>query len=124
MESIRALIAEQLGVDPQKITAETSFVEDLGTDSLDTAELVMELQEELDISIAREDAEKIRTVGDAVQFLDGQAVVDRDDEPRPSPDATRYDSRPSSLYVMFALVVAALAMLACYALLNVFVNGF
>jgi acyl carrier protein len=64
------IVAEQLGVDKEKITAETSFVNDLGADSLDTVELVMELEEEFDITIPDDAAEKIQTVGQAVQFIE------------------------------------------------------
>ena len=63
-------MAEQLGVDKEKITSETSFVNDLGADSLDTVELVMELEEEFDITIPDDAAEKIQTVGQAVQFIE------------------------------------------------------
>jgi len=64
------IVAEQLGVDKEKITSETSFVNDLGADSLDTVELVMELEEEFDITIPDDAAEKIQTVGQAVQFIE------------------------------------------------------
>jgi acyl carrier protein len=63
-------VAEQLGVDKDKISAETSFVNDLGADSLDTVELVMELEEEFDINIPDDAAEKIQTVGQAVAFIE------------------------------------------------------
>ncbi len=64
------IVAEQLGVDKEKVTPETSFVNDLGADSLDTVELVMELEEEFDISIPDDAAEKIQTVGQAIEFID------------------------------------------------------
>ena len=64
------LFAEQLGVDKEKITPETSFVNDLGADSLDTVELVMELEEEFDINIPDDEAEKIQTVGEAIEFIE------------------------------------------------------
>jgi len=64
------IVAEQLGVDKEKVTAETSFVNDLGADSLDTVELVMELEEEFDINIPDDAAEKIQTVGQAVQYIE------------------------------------------------------
>ena len=60
----------QLGVDKDKITPETSFVNDLGADSLDTVELVMELEEEFDINIPDDAAEKIQTVGQAVKYIE------------------------------------------------------
>jgi acyl carrier protein len=64
------IVAEQLGVDKDKVTPETSFVNDLGADSLDTVELVMELEEEFDISIPDDAAEKIQTVGQAIDFIE------------------------------------------------------
>ena len=64
------IVAEQLGVDKEKVASETSFVNDLGADSLDTVELVMELEEEFDINIPDDAAEKIQTVGQAIQFIE------------------------------------------------------
>ena len=69
-ERVRNIIVEQLGVDPSQVTPEASFVEDLGADSLDTVELVMAFEEEFDLEIPDEDAEKMQTVGDAVNYLD------------------------------------------------------
>jgi acyl carrier protein len=67
---VRAIIAEQLGVKPEEVTPEASFVEDLGADSLDTVELVMALEEEFGIEIPDEDAEKMTTVGEAVKYIE------------------------------------------------------
>jgi len=67
---VKAIIAEQLGVKPEEVTPEASFVEDLGADSLDTVELVMALEEEFSIEIPDEDAEKMTTVGDAVKYIE------------------------------------------------------
>jgi acyl carrier protein len=64
------IVAEQLGVDKEKITRETHFVNDLGADSLDVVELVMELEEEFDINIPDDAAEKIQTIGQAVEFIE------------------------------------------------------
>ena len=64
------IVAEQLGVDKEKVTPETHFINDLGADSLDTVELVMELEEEFDISIPDDAAEKIQTVGQAIEFIE------------------------------------------------------
>ena len=64
------IVAEQLGVDKEKVTPETSFVNDLGADSLDTVELVMELEEEFDINIPDDAAEKIQTIQDAINFIE------------------------------------------------------
>ena len=69
-ERVKGIIAEQLGVDEAEITAEASFVEDLGADSLDTVELVMALEEEFGIEIPDEEAEKIATVKDAVSYIE------------------------------------------------------
>jgi acyl carrier protein len=64
------IVAEQMGVDKSQITRETSFVNDLGADSLDTVELVMEFEDEFDISIPDEEAEKIQTVGQAIDYVE------------------------------------------------------
>jgi acyl carrier protein len=69
-ERVIEIVAEQLGVDREKVSPETSFVNDLGADSLDTVELVMELEEEFDINIPDDAAEKIQTVGQAVQYIE------------------------------------------------------
>lgn len=68
-EKIKAIIAEVLNVDENEITMETTFTDDLGADSLDVFQIIMGLEEELDIEIANEDAEKIVTVGDAVEQI-------------------------------------------------------
>ena len=69
-ERLVEIIAKQLGVDEDNVTADASFMEDLGADSLDTVELVMALEEEFDIEIPDSDAEKIQTVQDALSYLD------------------------------------------------------
>ncbi|MFO0922654.1 MAG: acyl carrier protein [Pirellulales bacterium] len=69
-ERVIDIVAEQLGVEKDKITRETHFVNDLGADSLDTVELVMELEEEFDISIPEESAEKIQRVGEAIDYIE------------------------------------------------------
>ena len=66
---VKEIIINELGVDPEKVTSEASFVEDLGADSLDTVELVMAFEEEFGVDIPDEDAEQMRTVGDAVTYL-------------------------------------------------------
>ncbi|MGH7494071.1 MAG: acyl carrier protein [bacterium] len=66
---VKQIIVDQLGVDAGEVTAEASFVEDLGADSLDTVELVMAFEEEFDIEIPDEEAEKLQTVGQAMAYL-------------------------------------------------------
>ena len=68
-ERVIKMVAEQLGVKEEDVKITSSFVEDLGADSLDTVELIMALEEEFDAEIPDEDAEKIATVGDAVTYL-------------------------------------------------------
>ena len=68
-DRVKSIIVEQLGVDADEVTPEASFVEDLGADSLDTVELVMEFEDEFDVNIPDEDAEKIQTVGDAIKYI-------------------------------------------------------
>jgi acyl carrier protein len=69
---VKEIIVEQLGVDEAQVAAEASFIDDLGADSLDTVELVMAFEEKFDIEIPDEDAEKMRTVGDAVEYLNSK----------------------------------------------------
>lgn len=66
---VKSIIVEQLGVEEEDVKIESSFVDDLGADSLDIVELVMALEEEFDLEIPDEDAEKIRTVGEAVKYI-------------------------------------------------------
>ncbi|HUF30963.1 MAG TPA: acyl carrier protein [Gemmatimonadaceae bacterium] len=68
-EKVKQIIAKELGVEMEKLTNEASFMEDLGADSLDTVELVMEFEKEFNIDIPDEDAEKLRTVGEALNYL-------------------------------------------------------
>ena len=74
MSSIRDrvvdIVCEQMGTTKDKVSEETSFINDLGADSLDTVELVMEFEDEFDLNIPDEDAEKIQTVGDAIKYID------------------------------------------------------
>ncbi len=69
-DKVVGIIREQLGQDKDTITDETHFINDLGADSLDTVELVMELEDEFGINISDEEAEKIQTVGDAVKYIE------------------------------------------------------
>lgn len=69
---VKEIIVENLGVDAEKVTRDASFVEDLGADSLDTVELVMAFEEEFDIEIPDEDAEKLTTVGEAITYLENK----------------------------------------------------
>ncbi|MDZ7693102.1 MAG: acyl carrier protein [Balneolaceae bacterium] len=69
---VKSIIVDKLGVDESEVVSEANFTNDLGADSLDTVELIMEFEKEFDISIPDEDAENIATVGDAVEYLDGK----------------------------------------------------
>ena len=68
-ERVIKIVCDQMGTTPDKVQNETSFINDLGADSLDTVELVMEFEDEFEISIPDEDAEKIQTVGNAVEYI-------------------------------------------------------
>ena len=67
---VKAIIVDKLGVDESEVTTDANFTNDLGADSLDTVELIMEFEKEFDVSIPDEDAENIATVGDAVKYLE------------------------------------------------------
>ena len=68
-ERVKGIIVEQLGIEDSEVTPQASFIDDLGADSLDTVELVMAFEEAFDLEIADEDAEKIKTVTDAVNYI-------------------------------------------------------
>lgn len=72
-EKIKGIIVEQLGVAAEEVVPEAHFIDDLGADSLDIVELIMALEEEYDIEISDEDAEKIQTVGDAMKYVTDRA---------------------------------------------------
>jgi len=69
-EKVQEIIADKLGAEKSKITKEASFIDDLGADSLDTVELIMKMEEEFEIEIPDEEAEKLKTVGNVVDYLD------------------------------------------------------
>ena len=69
-ERVKKIIVDKLGVDENEVTNEANFIQDLGADSLDTVELIMEFEKEFDVSIPDEQAEKIQTVGQAVEYLE------------------------------------------------------
>ncbi len=69
-EKVQEIVADKLGVENSKITKEASFIDDLGADSLDTVELIMKMEEDFDIEIPDEEAEKLKTIGDVVDYLD------------------------------------------------------
>jgi acyl carrier protein len=73
-ERVKEIIAEQLGVSKEEVAPEASFIDDLGADSLDIVELVMAMEEEFDIEIPDEDAEKIQTIGDAITYVRERAA--------------------------------------------------
>nr|QCI07037.1 Acyl carrier protein [Haraldiophyllum bonnemaisonii] len=77
-EKVRNIVAQQLGVDKQKVTLEAHFSDDLGADSLDTVELVIAIEEEFSIEIPDEDAEKISTLTQAVEFIEQAVNLDSD----------------------------------------------
>ena len=70
-DKVKKLIAEKLSVDPTEVIPEASFVDDLGADSLDLVELIMTMEEEFDVDISDEDAEKLVTVQDAINYING-----------------------------------------------------
>ena len=71
-DKVKEIIVEQLGVNPEQVTPEASFIEDLGADSLDTVELVMAFEEEFEIEVPDEEAEKLQSVGDVVTYITNQ----------------------------------------------------
>ena len=75
-EKVREIIVEQLGVNAEQVTSEASFIEDLGADSLDTVELVMDFEEEFGAEIQDEDAEKLQTVGAVISYLKKKDIVE------------------------------------------------
>jgi acyl carrier protein len=72
-ERVKEIVVEQLGVNPEQISPEAKFVEDLGADSLDTVELVMALEKEFDFEIPDEDAEKLQNIKDAIEYIEKNA---------------------------------------------------
>ena len=74
-DRVKQLIVEKLGVEESEVTPEASFTNDLGADSLDTVELIMEFEKEFDVSIPDEQAEKIQTVGQAIEYLEAHINV-------------------------------------------------
>jgi len=74
-DKVKSIIAEQLGVKPEEVTPEASFIDDLGADSLDTVELVMALEEEFGVEIPDEDAEKMGKVSDAIKYIEEKVAA-------------------------------------------------
>ena len=74
-DKVKSIIAEQLGVKAEEVTPQASFIDDLGADSLDTVVLIMALEEEFNVEIPDEDAEKMTTVGDAIKYIEEKAAV-------------------------------------------------
>ena len=73
LNKVTDIIIDKLGIDKEKITSDSRFIEDLGADSLDTVELIMELEEEFGLEIPDEEAEKLATVGDAVKYIESNS---------------------------------------------------
>ena len=72
LDKIKSIVADQLGVDESQVTEDASFVDDLGADSLDTVELIMAFEEEFDVEIPDEDAQKIKTVKDVIEYIESK----------------------------------------------------
>ncbi len=73
-EKVKDIIVEQLGVTPEQVTPAASFIEDLGADSLDTVELVMAFEEEFNVEVPDEDAEKLQTVGNVIEYIEKKSA--------------------------------------------------
>ena len=73
-EKVKDIIVEQLGVNPEQVTPRAKFIEDLGADSLDTVELVMAFEEEFNVEVPDEEAEKLQTVGDVVKYIEDKGA--------------------------------------------------
>ncbi|HEX4141492.1 MAG TPA: acyl carrier protein [Candidatus Methylacidiphilales bacterium] len=69
-DKVKDIIVEQLGVNPEQVTPQAKFIEDLGADSLDTVELVMAFEEEFNVEVPDEEAEKLQTVGDVIKYIE------------------------------------------------------
>ena len=72
LEKIKSIVADQLGVDEDQVTEDASFIDDLGADSLDTVELIMAFEEEFDVEIPDEDAQKIKTVKEVIEYIESK----------------------------------------------------
>ncbi len=72
LEKIKSIVVDQLGVDEAQVTEDASFIDDLGADSLDTVELIMAFEEEFDVEIPDEDAQKIKTVKDVIEYIESK----------------------------------------------------
>ena len=72
LEKIKSIVADQLGVDEDQVTEDASFIDDLGADSLDAVELIMAFEEEFDVEIPDEDAQKIKTVKDVIEYIESK----------------------------------------------------
>jgi acyl carrier protein len=73
-EKVKDIIVEQLGVNPEQVTPQAKFIEDLGADSLDTVELVMAFEEEFNVEVPDEEAEKLQTVGDVIKYIEDKGA--------------------------------------------------
>jgi acyl carrier protein len=82
-ENVKNIIVKQLAVNPEEVTEDASFVDDLGADSLDTVTFVMELEKEFGIEIPDEDSKDIRTVGEAIKYIEEKAKEKEEEAPQP-----------------------------------------
>ncbi len=97
-EKVKDIIVEQLGVNPEQVTPNASFIEDLGADSLDIVELVMAFEEEFSVEVPDEDAEKLQTVGDVVKYIEEKASKSNS---RPSAETFVRDQQNTASAVFF-----------------------
>jgi acyl carrier protein len=102
-EKVKDIIVEQLGVNPEQVTPQASFIEDLGADSLDIVELVMAFEEEFGVEVPDEDAEKLQTVGDVIKYIEDKSTK-HETAPGPSGPGRFSQSEKTRLWPCFLLI--------------------